>query len=135
MEYVHNNGFHAGAYISQYNFGYDDNGTEIDIYVAYCFNLNDSFCLDTSITNYQNTGEPDSPVEWKTGIGHAVFKVNYHRDQNLDTDYFEFNPSYSFTNNWVISDDEYERNYDYSLTLGYICSEQFELIIGYSDHE
>jgi len=140
-DYENDNGFYGGVWVSQYDFGYDDNGAEIDIYVGYFFSLNDSFWLDTSMTHYQYTGVSDSSVEWKIGLGHEFFEVNYHHDQDLDTDYFEFNPSYSFNDHWSINahwgvnDDAEEHYYDYSLSLGYTLSEQFELIIGYSDHE
>jgi hypothetical protein len=66
--------------ITQYDFGYNDDDAEIDISVAYCFILNDSFWLDTSITNYHYTDESDSSVEWKLGIGHEPFKFNHHHD-------------------------------------------------------
>ena len=140
-DYENDNGLYGGLWVSQYDFGDDDNGAEIDIYAGYSHSLNDDFWIDVSVTSYQYTGESDSSIEWKIGLGHEFFELNYHHDQDLDTDYIEFNPNYSFTDKWSINahwginDDGYDSYYDYSLSLGYAFSEKFELIIGYSDHE
>ena len=85
--YEHDSGFYAGAWASQHDFGDNDDGVEIDLYGGYNFDLNDEFWLDFSVTRYQYSGDSDVSLEWGIGLGYEVFALNYHRDQDLDTDY------------------------------------------------
>lgn len=141
LDYEHENGFYAGAWASQYDFGEGDDGAEVDLYLGYAFSLNDAFWLDASVTSYQYTGESDSSLEWKVGLGHELFDLNYHYDQDLDTDYLELNGHYPLNEQWTaeahygINDDGDDQYYDYSVTLTYGVSEQWNVNFGYSDHE
>jgi uncharacterized protein (TIGR02001 family) len=141
VDFEHENGIYAGIWASQYDFGDDDDGIETDLYGGYAFSLNDSFWLDFSVTRYQYSGDSDASLEWKAGIGHEFFTLNYHRDQDLDTKYLELNSSFPLNDTWTINghagnnNDGQENYYDYSVFVNFALSENIEWSGGYSDHE
>ena len=141
IDYEHESGFYAGAWASQYDFDEVDDGIEIDFYVGYSFALNDDFSVDASVANYQYTGDTDSSTEWKIGLVHERFAINYMHDQDLDTNYIELNGNYpinaQLTANvhYGVNDDGDDNYYDYSLFLSYAISEMWEVNLGYSSHE
>ena len=141
LDYEDSSGFYAGAWASQYDFGDDDDGAEIDLYLGYSLELNDTFGLDFSVTNYQYTGDSGDSTELKVGLVTELFEINYHRDFDLKTDYLELNGSYalnaelSLGGHFGVNDDGEENNYDYALTLNYLLNETTTISGGYSDHE
>ncbi len=141
LDYEHDSGFYAGAWASQYEFDEEDDGIEIDIYVGYSLALNDHFSVDASINSYQYTGSTDSSIEWKIGLVHDRFELNYFHDQDLETDYIELNANYPITEqfsanaHYGINDDGDDNYNDYSLFVNYAISDMWEANLGYSNHE
>jgi len=141
VDYEHKNGFYAGAWASTYDFAEEDDGVEIDLYAGYSLALNDDFYLDASVSSYQYTGDTDSSLEWKVGLVHDRFEINYHHDQDLDTDYVELNANYpvneqiSANFHYGVNDDGDDNYYDYSVSLSYAISDMWEVSLGYSAHE
>ena len=84
---------------------------------------------------------PDASLEWKIGLGHEYFEVNYHNDQDLDTDYLELNSSYPLNDMLSLNvhigsnDDGEDSYYDYAIFVNFTLTENIELTGGYSDHE
>jgi uncharacterized protein (TIGR02001 family) len=141
VDYQHESGFYAGVWASQYDFGDNDDGIEVDIYGGYSLDLNDDFWLDFSVTSYQYSGDSDASLEWKIGFGHEFFELNYYHDQDLDTDYVELNSSYPLNDTWSINghigsnDDGEDSYYDYAVFTSFAFNENIEFTGGYSDHE
>jgi uncharacterized protein (TIGR02001 family) len=109
--------------------------------VGYSLALSDDFYLDTLINSYQYSGDTDSSIEWKVGLVHDRFEINYFHDQDLETDYIELNGNYPIDEqltvnaHYGINDDGEDDYYDYSLFLSYAISDMWEVNLGYSDHE
>ncbi|MGS2720029.1 TorF family putative porin [Paraglaciecola aestuariivivens] len=141
VDYENESGFYAGVWASQYDFGDGDDGIEVDLYAGYSMDISDEFWLDFSVTSYQYSGESDASLEWKIGLGHEFFAINYHHDQDLDTNYLELNTQYPLSDQMSLNghvgrnDDGEENTYDYAVYLSYALSDRLELSGGYSDHE
>lgn len=140
-DYEHESGLYAGVWASKYDFGDSDDGIEIDIYGGYSLDITDELWLDLSVTSYQYTGESDASLEWKIGLGHEFFEINYHHDQDLDTNYLELNTNYPLNAMWSVNghigsnDDGDESYYDYAVFVTYSVAESIEVSGGYSEHE
>ena len=134
-------GAYIGAWSSQYDFGDNDNGIEVDLYAGYGLELNETTSFDFSITNYQYTGESDSSTEFKIGTTFKFLTLNIHRDIDLKTTYIESLVEYTLSDSIVFSarlgrnEDGTDKYYDYGLAMSYSASDNIEINVAFTDHE
>ncbi|MFT4075612.1 MAG: TorF family putative porin [Asticcacaulis sp.] len=102
--------FYAGAWMSNVDFDYGDNGadTELDLYLGLTPTAGD-FAFDFGAIAYTYPGSGGDVIsELKAGVSHPMGKGTIGAVMYLDTDtledpYYEVNASYPLTDKWSVS--------------------------------
>ncbi len=116
FDYGFENGIYVGTWASNVNFG-DDTSAELDLYVGYGIELNESVSLDFSVFRFIYAGEEDA--------------LNY-TEFNVGVSFGDFSLGLVYSGDYFGSDaNAYVLNADYSIGLAENLG--LDLHVGYSD--
>jgi uncharacterized protein (TIGR02001 family) len=88
---VEHNGFYAGAWASEVDYG-DKSEYEYDFYSGYTYNINEELAFDLGLIQYNFNDEPDNHLEeWYVGGSFRGFSAYYYEDiKNNDSNFAEY---------------------------------------------
>lgn len=115
--YSFSNGFYLGGWASNIDFGAGDQDTniEVDTFVGWNGDLNDTVNLDVQLVRYNYVGEPDGvDYAYNELIGKATFAENYSATLGFTNDYLNIGENSIYAavgGNWDVG-------YDINLTAG-----------------
>jgi len=99
VDYIHENGFYAGAWASNVDFPNQGDGFEVDLYAGYNFKLNENVLFDVGYITYQYTDSALSDAdEIYFGASFKDFSVTYYVgdiDGGSNNDYAYIDLKYS----------------------------------------
>jgi uncharacterized protein (TIGR02001 family) len=115
--YSFSNGFYLGGWASNVDFGAADQDTdvEVDTFVGWNGDLNDTVNLDVQLVRYNYVGEPDGvDYAYNELIGKATFAENYSATLGFTNDYLNT----SENSIYAAVGGSWDVGYDINLTAG-----------------
>jgi uncharacterized protein (TIGR02001 family) len=115
--YSFSNGFYVGGWVSNVDFGAADQDTniEVDTFVGWNGDLNDTVNLDVQVVRYNYVGEPDGvDYAYNELIGKATFAENYSATLGFTNDYLNT----SENSIYAAVGGSWDVGYDINLTAG-----------------